>query len=177
MTTSAAPQSPLDGLVSCGLCGALMDYKSPDQDQEARYACSENQGAGDQSAVDSGHQPLEVQVDTTDRRVISGVMETVLTERNISSLKSYIIKELDEQGETGSDFPFEDIGLLKDDAYFFLRAVDGVENARNFLATFITRIRLLPDRAVVQYSLPLPADSRLAGATEQEIPLPADISG
>ena len=172
MMTSAAPQSPLDGLVSCGLCGASMDYKTPDQDHEAQYACSEDHGPGG-----SGHQPLAVQVDTTDRRVISGVMETVLTERNISSLKSYIIKELDEQGETGSDFPFEDIGLLKDDAYFFLRAVDGVENARNFLATFITRIRLLPDQAVVQYSLPLPADSRLAGATEQEIPLPADNSG
>ena len=55
------------------------------------------------------------------------------------------------------------------DPYLFLRAVGGKENARNILATFVTRIRLFPDRAVVHYPEPLPSHSDLAGATEQEI--------
>ena len=40
---------------------------------------------------------------------------------------------------------------------------------RLFLAMLITDVKLFPDRAVVIYALPLPADSHLAGATEQEI--------
>ena len=34
---------------------------------------------------------------------------------------------------------------------------------------FITDVKLFQDRAVVVYALPLPADSHLAGATEQEV--------
>ena len=32
MTIDTTPKSPLDGLVSCGACGAPMEYEAPTQD-------------------------------------------------------------------------------------------------------------------------------------------------
>ena len=170
MTTGTTPKSPLDGLVSCGRCGAPMDYVAPTRDHEAQYACNERH------CTDGiRRQPVGINADTADRLVITGVLDAVLTERSVSTVQS-AIKELDEQQGTGPTFPAEDISLLKENADFFIRAVRGAENARNFLAMFITRIELFPDRMVVQYAIPLPADSRLGGATEQEIYLPVNLT-
>ena len=67
--------------------------------------------------------------------------------------------------------PEGDASSLREDISFFLRAAGHTEKTGNFLKTFITDVRLFPDRAVVVYAMPLPADSDLAGATEQEIRL------
>ena len=170
MTTGTTPKSPLDGLVSCGRCGAPMDFAAPAWDQEAMYACNEQH-----SAAGRDPQPLQVLAHTTDRLVISSVLGAVLTEKSISKVRS-AIREFDEKEGASTTFAAEDISLLKEDPYFFLRAVRGTENARNFLAMFITRIKLLPDRAVIQYAMPLPSDSHLAGATEQEVHLSANLA-
>ena len=162
MTTGTTPKSPLDGLVSCGLCGTPMKYREPSAVHEAHYACRQ------------GHQKVQLIAHTTDRLVISGVLDAILTEKSISTVQS-AIREHDEHDGTGSTFPPEDISLLKEDPYFFLKAVRGKENARNFLGMFITRINLFPDRAVIRYAFPLPSDSHLAGAREQEVHLSANL--
>ena len=168
MTIDTTPQSPLDGLVSCGLCGGQMDYEAPNQDHEASYACNNSHTNGGEDG------PLRVETHTTDREIIRTVLEAILTERGNSILAS-TIRDLGDQDSTGLNFPLEDISLLKEDPYFFLQAVKGVENARNFLGAFITRIRLFPGRAVVQYQFSLPSGSPMAGAKEQEVHLPANL--
>ena len=169
MTTGTTPKSPLDGLVSCGACGAPMEYEAPTQDHEASYACRSVHTRGGDS-----RPPLRVEAHTTDRVVIRSVLEAILTERGNFILES-TIRNPGEQEDTGPKFPSEDISLLKEDPYFFLQAVKGMENARNFLATFISGIKLFPERAVVQYAFPLPSESHLAGAKEQEVHLPANL--
>ena len=168
MTIDTTPKSPLDGLVSCGLCGGQMDYEAPTQDHEASYACNNSHTNGGEDG------PLRVETHTTDREIIRTVLEAIMTERGNSILAS-TIRDLGEQDSTGLNFPLEDISLLKEDPYFFLQAVKGMGNAKNFLAMFITRIKLFPGRAVVQYQFPLPSDSPMAGAKEQEVHLPANL--
>ena len=169
MTTNTAPKTPLDGLVSCGSCGAPMHYEEPDEYHEALYVCAEGHSGDGRS-----NQPLEIPAHTTDRLVLGCVLGAVLTEKTIAIVQS-AISESDEQKGTGSSFPSEDLNLLREDPHFFLRAVKGTERARDFLAMFITRIRLSTDRAVIQYALPLPSDSHLAGAKEQEVSLSANL--
>ena len=169
MTTDTTPQTPLDGLVSCGNCGAPMHYEEPNEDHEALYVCAEDHGGDGRS-----NQTLEIPVHTTDRLVLGNVLGAVLTEKTIAIVRSSI-SESDERSGTGSSFPAEDLNLLKENPYFFLRAVKGTEKARDFLAMFITRIRLSTDKAVIQYALPLPSDSHLAGAIEQEVQLSASL--
>ena len=133
MTIDTTPKSPLDGLVSCGACGAPMEYEAPTQDHEASYACRSVHTSGGDS-----RSPLRVEAHTTDRVVIRSVLEAILTERSNFILES-TIRNPGEQEDMGPQFPSEDISLLKEDPYFFLQAVKGMENARNFLATFISR--------------------------------------
>ena len=168
MITGTTPKSPLDGLVSCGLCGAPMEYEEPTQDHEASYACRHSH-----TSVGDSRPPLRVEAHTTDREIIRSVLEAILTEKSDSIIESAIREMREERGS--SSFPIEDVSLLKEDPYFFLQAVKGVENARNFLSTFINQVKLSPDKAIVQYAFPLPSHSHLAGAKEQEVHLPANL--
>ena len=161
MTTGTTPKTPLDGLISCGSCGAPMRYDEATGDHEALYVCDREHEAGTE---------VRLQAHSTDRLVISGVLNAVLTEKGIASVRAGI-SETGEQRGTGSGFPAEDIGLLKEDPDLFTRAVGGAEKAGNFLAMFITRIKLFPEKAVVRYAMPLPSGSHLAGTSEQEINL------
>ncbi len=111
---------------------------------------------------------MRLQAHTTYRLVISGALTAILTEKSIATVQS-AIREYKEQEDTDSSLPAEDISLLREDLSLFLRAAGSAEKTGNFLTTFITRIKLFPDRAVVHYAMPLPADSHLARATEQEV--------
>ena len=164
MTTETTPKTPLDGLLMCGICGAPLRYEEPNGAHEARYFCNRAHPAGTQVAL---------QAQGTDQQVISGVMTALLTGESASALLS-AITEPEDQENAGSDFPPEDIGLLKENIAVFLADAGRAERTRNFLAGFITRIELFPDRAVVRYAMPLPSGSHLAGATEQELPLSTD---
>ena len=140
--------------ITPGRTGHLRELRSPhrlrrdrQQDREARYACNGNH--------ECRRNPLRVPADWADRLIIGSVLVAVLTDNGISTVKSAITKP-DEAENAGRTFPDEDVGLLREDPYFFLQAVRTMENARNFLATFITRVKLFPDRAVVHYAMPLP---------------------
>ena len=134
MTIDTTPKSPLDGLVSCGACGAPMEYEAPTQDHEASYACRSVHTSGGDS-----RSPLRVEAHTTDRVVIRSVLEAILTERSNFILES-TIRNPGEQEDMGPQFPSEDISLLKEDPYFFLQAVKGMENATQL----ITHVEVTP---------------------------------
>ena len=159
MTTKTTAKTPLHGLTSCGSCGAPMRHVEATGDHEAMYVCYRK------------HRPrtiVRLDAHATDRLVIGGVLAAVLSDTVIAAMQSALM-ELEEQGGGADALRAEDLGLVREDPYLFLRAVGGRENARDLLATFVTRIRLFPDRAVVHYPEPLPSHSNLAGATEQEI--------
>ena len=46
---------------------------------------------------------------------------------------------------------------------------------RAFIETFVKEIELLPDNAVVRYTVPMPADSLIPGKKVQEIPLNGSV--
>lgn len=164
MTAETTPKTPLDGLLRCGICGAPVRYEEASGAHEARYFCNQEHRTGTQVAL---------QARDTDQLVISGVMTAILTGESTSALLS-AIREPQDQENTGSEFTADDIGLLKENIAVFLTDAGPAEKTRNFLAGFITRIELFPDRAVVRYAIPLPSGSQLAGATEQEVLLSAD---
>ena len=156
MTADTTTKTPLHGLVSCGSCGAPMRHDKATGDHQALYVCDQEHRTGTE---------VRLPARATDRQVISGVLTAVFAKRSVATVQS-IIREYEYAGSSLSD---EDISLLVEDLSLFLREAGSEEKTRNFLTMFITRIELFPDRAVVVYAVPLPADSHLAGASEQEI--------
>ena len=155
MTTKTTAKTPLHGLTSCGSCGAPMRHVEATGDHEAMYVCYRK------------HQPrtiVRLDAHVTDRLVIGGVLAAVLSDTVIAAMQSELM-ELEEQGGGADAFRAEDMGLVREDPYLFLRAVGGKENARDLLTTFVTRIRLFPDRAVVHYPMPLPPDGTRVTST------------
>ena len=136
-----------------------MRYDKATGDHEALYVCDQEHRTGTE---------VRLQAHVTDRLVITGVLNAILAKRSVATVQS-VIREYEEQGNAGSNSPDEDISLLIEDLSPFLREAGNAEETGNFLTMFIRRIKLFPDRAVVVYAMPLPADSHLAGATEQEI--------
>ena len=132
ITTDTTPRTPLDGLISCGSCGAPM--REATGDHEALYVCHQEHLTGTE---------VMLQAHTTDRLVISGVLTAVLTEKSVATVQS-AIREHEEQEDTDSSFPAEDISSLREDLSLFLRAAGRTEKTGSFLPMFITRIKLLP---------------------------------
>ena len=159
MTTGATTKTPLDRLISCGSCEAPIRYDEAAGDREALYVCDQEHRTGTE---------VRLQAHVTDRLVITGVLNAILAKRSVATVQS-VIREFEEQGNEGGGLSDEDITLLIEDLSLFLREAGSAEKTRNFLTMFITDVKLFPDRAVVVYALPLPADSHLAGATEQEV--------
>ena len=163
MTTDTTPRTPLDGLISCGSCGAPMRYDEAAADHDALYVCGQEHQTGTE---------VRLEAQATDRLVVGGVLTAILTEKSIATVQS-AIREYEEQERGDSRLPDEDISSLRENISLFLRSAGRAGKTGHFLTTFITDVRLFPDRAVVRYAIPLPADSHLAGATEQEINLTA----
>ena len=159
MTTETTPQTPLDGLLVCGGCTATMALTGgPDP----RYVCR------------SGCATPQLPAEETDRMLIAEILRMVLTERNTAQLLEAANSELDSQGAvhimTGEDV--EDLTKRPD---LLLQAAGGPGEVRDILGRFIAEIRAHEDRAVVNYLIPLPADSVLPGKQDQEIEWPPGL--
>ena len=159
MTADTTPKTPLAGLISCGSCGAPMRYDKATGDHGPLYVCDQEHRTGTE---------VRLQAHVTDGLVISGVLNAILAKKSVATVQ-YVIREYEEQGNSGSDLSDEDISILIEDLSPFLREAGSAEETRNFLTMLITDVKLFPDRAVVVYAMPLPADSHLVGATEQEV--------
>ena len=68
----------------------------------------------------------------------------------------------------------EPITAYAQDMSRFLKKSDLPER-RAFIETFVKEIELLPDNAVVRYSVPMPDDSLIPGKKVQEIPLNGSV--
>ena len=157
MTTGTTPRSPLEGLISCGRCGVPMQFEEQIKGDQPRYACKQYH-----------EEPFYFPAHTADHTILRDVLAACLTDWAISNLQS-AFADLLQQKNPDITVSREDFIPLREEPDFFLQSVGTNEKARNFLAMFITQIELHPDRATVHYSIPLPRDSHLPGATEQEV--------
>ena len=66
------------------------------------------------------------------------------------------------------------ITAYAEDMSRFLKTSELTER-RAFIETFVKEIELLPDNAVVRYSVPMPDDSLIPGKKVQEIPLNGSV--
>ena len=126
------------------------------------------------------HRPrtiVRLDAHVTDRLVIGGVLAAVLSDTVIAAMQPALM-ELEEQGGGADALRAEDLGLVREDPYLFLRAVGGRENARDLLATFVARIPALPGPGgrPLPHAVALPQPPRRGDGTGDSIlpesPLP-----
>ena len=79
MTAETTPKTPLDGLISCGSCGAPMRYDEATEGHGALYVCDREHRTGTE---------VRLEAHVTDRLVISGVLTAVLTKGGITTVQS-----------------------------------------------------------------------------------------
>ena len=161
MTTNTAPESALDGLLTCGECGEPMPL---DESPEPVYACRAGPGNGW-----SHCRTPRMRAGPAEDLLIGAVLQAVLTERNIATVVAAATEP--QPGDDTSEYRItgEEIQELKTRPDLFIQAVGGTEKTRGFLATFIAEIQVHSGKGVIQYSIPLPADSPLAGMSQQEV--------
>ena len=179
MTTETTPKSPLDGLLRCENCKSLMVLDNRDPSRQPVYTCNPN--THDRRT----HCPTpELKAEDLDDLIISQVMNTVLTKKNLMNLVAQVDQRYAEEGgQLGMPKSEMDETILTraeireihTNSQRFVRAQGGVQGARDILGMFITEIRANPGKVTVHYSIPLPSDSPLAGSQRQEIDLPTEI--
>ena len=167
MTPTSTPKSPLDGLLTCGNCGEPMTF---DDGPESRYICQPGPNNGWRQC-----QTPQLHAGRADTLLIGKVLNTVLTEKNISIVLAAANEpQVDEDGPQCS-LTGRDVKELKNSPNLLVHATGGVVETRNFLGRFIADIHVHTDTAVVHYSIPLPGDSLLAGMKHQVVDLPPEV--
>ena len=151
---------PLDGLLICGQCGEPMHINDG---LEPRYVCEPECSTP------------SLRAGGVDMMLIGQIMETVLTPRNTATVLRTTNEELADAGEQYS-LTARDIKQLSKRPELLVQAAGSASETRHLLSRFIKEIQVHAGRAVVRYSIPLPADSPLAGMMHQEVELPPDLA-
>ena len=140
-----------------------MALDDPQGDQEANYACRPNPGQ-------SRCPTPQLHARRTEAPLVRAVLRTVLTDENISKVLNAANdpQRYDEGGE--HRLTRQDLQEVRENPGRFVLAAE----SREFLCRFITQIRIHAETVVVDYSIPLPEDSTLAGTRRQEIDLPEE---
>ena len=162
MTTKAAATQrfPLDHLMECGQCGAPMHL----EDGPAPvYTCP---GSPDQTEP---CQAPALRAEDLNRHLLGQVMSAIITDSTFDTFREEVGEAL---AEAGQDPPEEDeLRRNAVDPEWLLAEPE----AGAVLSRFIERIRVEPRAALVEYRLPLPQGTPLAGAVRQDISLPESL--
>ena len=164
MTDRSQPESPLDGLITCGTCAQPMLLDHAGEDRFPRYVCRSATGGRNWC----GAPPLDA--GRADALIIRQVLRAILTEENITVVLVGANGPLGEDEKGEHALTRREVEALKDSPEDFVRSVGGAAAARAFLAGFISQIRARLGAAVIHYSMPLPPGSPLAGALRHEVP-------
>ena len=168
MTARSRHESPLDGFITCGVCGRPMALDRGGEDRTSRYVCpSPLPGRGRCGAPPLPAAPAEA-------LIIGEVLRAVLTGDMVPLVLAAANGPGGEDPRGEREVTRREVEALRDSPEDFVRSVGGAGAARDFLAGFITEIRAFAGRATIIYSMPLPAGSPLAGALRHEVPLPED---
>lgn len=159
MTTATAPAFPIDTLLTCARCQAMIRLG---EDPEPRYTCLN-------SCVPS-FRPCEL-----NRLLIREITRVVITESTFPMLKGRFFNTLADAGAADGSPSDDEIRRLVTDPDTFL-AEDETSAASKLLGAFIDRIELDARQATIQYALALPSGSNLAGSWSQQVAIPGSVT-
>ena len=164
MTIDTNQHFPLDHLLQCGLCGAPMHLE---ERPHLAYACA---GRAAQPAPCGAPY---LRAGEANRHLLRQVMSVIITDSTFGTFREQVGGALAEAGQAP---PEEDeLRRTAADPGWLLVPEQAVE-AGTILGRFIDRIWVHPGTAVVEYKLPLPPGTPMAGAVRQDISLPATLS-
>ena len=179
MPTETTLDAVLNGIITCGQCNAGMALNQDETGNRNPYfTCSHQAGQNFPKCLIP-----DLDANQLDKLVVEKVMETIMTKKHLSMLLAKTDQLLAMKLEEFQDCPmaqeaqlYSKKGLqeMATSHNLLIQAAEGPQTLRELLRTFIDDIRITPGNAAVQYKIPLPHGSPLAGKYEQDIPLPMD---
>ena len=144
---------PLDTLMICGQCNKPMRINDgPDPQYVCKPECS----------------TPSLRAGSIDMMLIGRILETILTPKNTAAVLRAANKELADETDGQRSMTNRDIEKLNKRPDLLVQTAGNTFETRNLLSRFIKEIQIHSGQAVIQYSIPLPADSPLAGMMYQE---------
>ena len=168
----------LNGIITCNQCNAGMTLKQHDTTGRLYFTCSKKDLQGFTSCLTP-----DLAADKLDKLLVETIMETIMTRKHLNILIAQTDQILAKRLEELQDYPMDqevllhsrsDLQAMITSHSYMLQAAGNPQALRELLRKFIDDIRITPGNATVRYKIPLPEDSRLAGQSEQNIPLPTD---
>ncbi len=169
MTTNTVTQRfPLDDLLQCGQCGGPLHLGNP---AEPVYTCA---GSTDKADRTESCPAPALLAEDLNRLVISQVMSVIITSATENAFRAAVVGALEEAGHEVTEAA-DEICRSAASVPAWLMASEQAPEGGAVLERFINRIRIEPGAAEVEYRLPLPAGTPLAGRVSQTISLPESL--
>ena len=165
MTIKATQHFPLDNLLECGRCGGPLHLGNA---PEPVYTC-----AGSADETEPCPAPALLAEDLN-RHLLSKVMSMIITSATEDTFRAAVGEALAEAGHETLEAVDEICRSASSIPDWLLTAEDALEGGA-VLGRFIDRIRVEPGAAEVEYKLPLPGGTPLAGKLGQTITLPETL--
>ena len=164
MTINATQRFPMDQLLQCGQCGAPMHL----EDRPGPvYTC-----AGSSNQKEPCQAPALRAADLN-RHLLGQVMSVIITDSTFHTVREAVGGALAEAGHDATEA--DEICRNAASVPEWLMTAEQAPEGGEVLARFIDRIRVEPGTAEVEYRLPLPAGTPLAGTLRQTISLPESL--
>jgi hypothetical protein len=168
MTTNTVTQRfPLDDLLQCGQCGGPLHLGNP---AEPVYTCA---GSTDKADRTESCPAPALRAEDLNRLVISQVMSVIITDSTFHTVREAVGGALAEAGHDATEA--DELCRNAASVPEWLMTAEQAPEGGEVLARFIDRIRVEPGTAEVEYRLPLPAGTPLAGTLRQTISLPESL--
>ena len=164
MTINATQRFPIDQLLQCGQCGAPMHL----EDRPGPvYTC-----AGSSNQKEPCQAPALRAADLN-RHLLGQVMSVIITDSTFHTFRETVGGALAEAGHDATEA--DELCRNAASVPEWLMTAEQAPEGGEVLARFIDRIRVEPGTAEVEYRLPLPAGTPLAGTLRQTISLPESL--
>ena len=158
----------LSGLVRCKACNRALSGQDAKSGKFAYYVCQSllKRGSGTCDAPRLNARRFEEQV-------VGKIRENVLTESNIRALVKMVDEEMDGVAKEQRQ-KLETITAYALDMSMFLNESELTER-RAFIESFVKEIVVMPDNAVVRYTIPMPDDSPIPGRDVEDMALNGSV--
>ena len=165
MITKATTQRfPLDQLLQCGQCGGPL-HLVENTPEEPTYTC-----AGSTDETEPCHAPALLAEDLN-RHLLGQVLSVIITSATGTIFRAAVVGALEEAGHEDAEAADEICRSVESVPAWLMASEQALEGGE-VLGRFIDRIRVEPGAAEVEYKLPLPGGTPLAGMLSQTISLP-----
>ena len=153
MTIKATTQRfPLDNLLECGRCGGPLHLGNA---PEPAYTCA---GSADETSCPA----LALLAEDLNRHLLGQVLSVIITSATGTIFRAAVVGALEEAGHEDAEAADEICRSVESVPAWLMASEQALEGGE-VLGRFIDRIRVEPGAAEVEYKLPLPGGTPLAG--------------